>query len=62
VLYRDMGFDLGHNYETGFRDLVGGWFLRQDFFDIRRFPTLTIEQAIAKIKAGEDDGKSEGDS
>jgi hypothetical protein len=59
ILYRDMGIELGHNYETGFRDLNGGWFLRQDFFDIRRFPALTIEQAIAKITAGEDDGETE---
>jgi hypothetical protein len=57
VLYRYMGLDLGHNYESGFKPTDGGWFLRQDYFDIRRFPALTIEQAIAKIKAGEDEGK-----
>ena len=50
VVDRMTGFGW-RDIETGYTDLKGKFWLASGDFDIRDFPELTIEQAIAKIKA-----------
>jgi hypothetical protein len=59
VVDRETGFTYDgyrpmRDIETGYRDNDNGFLLRSGRFDIRRFPELTIEQAIARIRNGTD--------
>ena len=50
VLDRMTGFSCGRDIETGYRDREGKFWLASSDFDIRRWPELTLAQAIEKIK------------
>jgi len=59
VLDRMTGFSWGRDIETGYRDLEGKFWLASSDFDIRRWPELTLEQAVEKIKANANTCKGE---
>ena len=48
--YTYDGFRPMRDIETGFRDNSRNFSLRSGGFDVRRFPDLTLEQAIELIK------------
>jgi hypothetical protein len=52
VLDRLTGWGNGdiRDIETGYKDLDGKFWLVSGQFDIRKYPDLTIEEAIGKIK------------
>jgi hypothetical protein len=51
VLDRLTGFSDGvRDIETGYKDYCDKFWLASGNFDIREFPDLTINEAIAKIK------------
>lgn len=51
VLHRMTGYhDCHFDTETGFRDMSNKFWLASGNFDIRQYPDLTIDEAIAKIK------------
>lgn len=51
VLDRVTGYGYGvRDTETGFRDTDKKFWLVSGMFDIRNYPDLTIEEAVAKVK------------
>ena len=50
VLDRLTGWSSGRDIETGYRAPGGRFWLASGNFDIRRFPDITITEAIEKIK------------
>ncbi len=51
VLDRLTGYGYGvRDTETGFRSTDGKFWLVSGMFDIRDYPDLTIEEAVAKVK------------
>jgi hypothetical protein len=51
VLDRMTGSYLGRDIETGHKDREGKFWLASGSFDIRKFPELTLAEAVEKIKA-----------
>lgn len=52
VFDREIGFSFeSRDIETGYRDPQGRFWLASGNFDIRDYPDLTVDEAIAKIKA-----------
>jgi hypothetical protein len=51
VLDRLTGYDYGfRDIESGYKSPYGKFWLASGNFDIRKFPNLTVLEAIAKIK------------